>query len=239
MALGFLPRPKRQVPHPAIQPRLLRLFRDAVVKAWELILASPPPGFNLANASEVEVNTVLYATLVNEVLDRGFVPGFTTSLFCITSTPGLRAYDGKHLEKRPDLFIHLIPTRAAAYPDVDGMFIECKPIDSDHAVGEHYCDLGLRRFITGEYAWAMREGMMVGYARRGYLLPGELTKFLSRGSRPKTIPLVTGPKPVYRGVATACSQMPYVSTHSRDFKYMHSGAAAPEIAIYHLWLTRA
>jgi hypothetical protein len=85
----------------------------------------------------------------------------------------------------------------------------------------------------------MREGMMVGYAKSGYLLPGELMKFLSRGNRPKTIPLLKGPKPVYRGVATACSQVPHVSTHSRDFKYMHSGAAAPEIAIYHLWLTRA
>ena len=123
MALGFLPRPKRQVPHPAIQPRLLRLFRDAVVKAWELIVASPPPGFNLAKASEINVNAVLYTTLVNEVLVRGLVPGFTTSLFCVTPTPGLRAYDGKKLEKRPDLFIHLIPTRATAYPDVDGMFI--------------------------------------------------------------------------------------------------------------------
>jgi len=85
----------------------------------------------------------------------------------------------------------------------------------------------------------MREGMMAGYARKGYLLPGALTKFLSRGSRPKTIPLLTGPKPVYRGGATTYSQVPHVSTHSRDFKYMHSGAAAPEITIYHLWLTRA
>lgn len=239
MALGLLPRPKRQLPHPAIQPRLLRLFRDAVVKAWELILASPPTDFNLAKAGEVEVNTVLYATLVNEVLVRGLVPGFTTSLFCVTPTPGLRAYDGKKLEKRPDLFIHLIPTRATAYPDVDGMFIECKPIDSSHALGEHYCDLGLRRFIAGDYAWAMREGMMVGYARSGYLLPGDLINSLARGNRPRTIPILTGPKPVHRGLATACSQVPHVSTHSRDFKYMHSAAAAPEITIYHLWLTRA
>jgi hypothetical protein len=239
MAIGFLPRPKRRVPHPAIQPRLLRLFRDAVVKAWEIILASPPPGFNLANANEVEVNYVLYATLFNEVLERKLVPGFNSSLFCVTPTPGLRAYDGKRLEKRPDLFIHLIPMRATAYPDVDGLFIECKPIDRDHALGEHYCDLGLRRFIAGEYAWAMREGMMVGYARSGYLLPGELTKFLTRGSRPKTIPLLTGPKPVYRGIATPCSQVPHVSTHSRDFIYMHSGDAAPEITIYHLWLSRS
>lgn len=238
MALGLLPRPKCQVPHPAIQPRLIRLFRDAVVKAWELMLASPPPGFNLARAGEVEVNTVLYATLVNEVLVGGLVPGFTPSLFCISPTPGLRAYDGMKLEKRPDLFIHLIPIRATAYPDVDGMFIECKPIDEDHAVGEHYCDLGLRRFIAGEYAWAMREGMMVGYARNGYVLPGELSKFLSRGGRPKTIQTQTGPMPVHGGVATACSQVPHVSTHSRDFKYLHSGAAAPQIAIYHLWLTR-
>jgi hypothetical protein len=239
MALGLLPRPKRKVPHPAIQPRLVRLFRDAVVKAWELILASPPPGFNLREAGEVQVNTVLYTTLVNEVLVHGLIPGFTSSLFCVSPTPGLRAYDGKRLEKRPDLFIHLIPNRATAYPDIDGMFIECKPIDSDHALGEHYCDLGLRRFIAGEYAWAMREGMMVGYARSGYLLPGELTKFLSRGSRPKTILLLNGPKPAPGGVATACSQVPHVSTHGRDFKYMHSGKAAPEITIYHLWLTRA
>jgi len=119
------------------------------------------------------------------------------------------------------------------------MFIECKPIDTDHAVGEHYCDLGLRRFIAGEYAWAMREGMMVGYVRSGYLLPRELANSLSRGNRATTIPLLTGPMAVYQGVATACSQVPHVTTHSRNFKYKHSGVAAPEITIYHLWLTRS
>jgi hypothetical protein len=238
MAIGFLPHPRRRVPHPAIHPRLLRLFHDAVIKAWELILASPPAGFRLAEAGEVEINSVLYATLVNEVLTTGIVPGFSSDLFCVSPSPGLRAYDGERLEKRPDLFVHLIPTRATAYPDIDGLFVECKPIDKDHGIGEHYCDLGVWRFISGEYAWAMQEGMMVGYVKAGCTLPGDLAKCLAHGNRPTRIPLVSGPDPVHRAAATSCSQAPHTTIHNRVFRYAHSGAPAPAITIYHLWLSR-
>ena len=64
----------------------------------------------------------------------------------------------------PDLFFHLISDRKVAFPDQDGVYAECKPIGAGRAVGGHYCDRGLWRFIKGEYAWSMREGMMIGYA---------------------------------------------------------------------------
>ena len=40
-----------------------------------------------------------------------------------------------------------------------------KPVDDDHATGTHYCDSGINRFVNGDYAWAMQEGMMVAYVR--------------------------------------------------------------------------
>src|SRR5205807_5088281 len=128
--------------------------------------------------------------------------------------------------------------RVVAFPDQDGIYAECKPIDASHAVGGHYCDRGLWRFIKGDYAWAMREGMMIGYAASGYCLPQELTDSLAGGNRPTTMPLTSGPTPIPRAAATSYCQLPHSTTHPRTFQYKCTGAPAPDILIHHIWLIR-
>ena len=218
---------------------MLRVVRDAVIKAWELIRTSPPTGFRLATDPEDTVTTVLHNTLVNRVLHGKLIPGFTPDLFRVSREPKVYSYDASTFEKMPDLFFHLISDRAVAFPDQDGLYAECKPIGTGRAVGQHYCDRGLWRFIKGEYAWSMREGMMIGYAWAGHHLPGELTKFLGRGDRPIRMPLRSGPTPIPRTAATTYSQIPHVTTHPRNFSYVSTGAHAPEITIHHLWLSRS
>jgi len=48
----------------------------------------------------------------------------------------------------------------------------------------------------------------------------------------------SGPTPIPRSSATAYAQQPYTTTHLRNFKYLGTGDAAPEIIIHHLWLIR-
>ncbi|VTU00981.1 Uncharacterized protein OS=Thiorhodovibrio sp. 970 GN=Thi970DRAFT_00617 PE=4 SV=1 [Gemmataceae bacterium] len=226
---GFAP------PHPAIEPRLLRLFERAILHAWHLVRTAPPSRFNLSAATEDQITAVLHNTLVNRVLFARAVRGFTPDLFRVAREPKVWTYNESSLDKMPDLFFYLINERSVAFPDQDGLFVECKPVDTRHAVGGHYCDRGLRRFISGEYAWAMREGMMVAYAVNGYVLPGELTTSLAAGNRPTDIPLVRGPNVVPRTAATPYTQRPYTTEHSRAFTYT-SGDAPPEILMHHLWL---
>jgi hypothetical protein len=239
MTINFFPRPGRsRVPHPAIPRQVLRVVRTAVIKAWEMIRTQPPTGFSLAVAPEDTITTILHNTLVNRVLHGNLVPGFTPDLFRVSREPKVYSFDASTFEKMPDLFFHLISDRQVAFPDQDGVFAECKPIHGGRAVGGHYCDLGLWRFVKGEYAWSMREGMMIGYVGTGYELPGELTRALAFGDRPMKVPISSGPTPIPRTSATAYSQQPYVTTHPRNFKYLETGDTAPEIIIHHLWLIR-
>jgi len=41
-------------------------------------------------------------------------------------------------------------------------------VQSGRAAGGHYCDKGIIRFVRGDYAWAMRDALMVGYVTEGY-----------------------------------------------------------------------
>jgi hypothetical protein len=240
MTISFFPRPGRsRLPHPAIPVQVLRVVRNAVIKGWELIRTDPPAGFSLATVPEDTVTAVLHNTLVNRVLHGRLVLGFTPDLFRVSREPKVYSFDASSLEKMPDLFFHLISDRKVAFPDQDGVYAECKPISIDRAVGSHYCDLGLWRFIKGEYAWSMREGLMIGYAENGYDLPGELATSLAWGNRPTRMPLTSGPTPIPRTSATAHSQLPHFTTHPRNFQYLDTGNGAPEITVYHLWLIRS
>jgi hypothetical protein len=239
MAFDLFGNPAGQLPpHPAIEPRILRLIERAILHAWELVRTAPPPSFNLAVATEDQITTVLHNTLVNRVLHAQAVRGFTPDLFRVAREPKVWTYNEGSLDKMPDLFFYLISDRTVAFPDQDGLFAECKPVDTAHPAGGHYCDRGLCRFVNGEYAWAMREGMMIAYAVNGYALPTELTTALAAKNRPTEIPLVRGPNVVPKTTATVYAQRPHTTEHSRSFTYT-TGGMAPEILICHLWLARS
>src|SRR5437899_9102638 len=112
MTISFFPGPgRRRIPHPAIPPQLIRVIREAIVCAWELIRTVPPPGFNLATATEDEVTVVLHNTLLNRVLHANAVRGFTPQLFRVSREPKVYSFDAVSLDKMPDLFFHLISDR--------------------------------------------------------------------------------------------------------------------------------
>src|SRR4051794_18152453 len=115
MAIDFFRREGRsRPPHPAIQKRVLRVIRDAIVKAWEIIRTAPPAGFVLAGATEDLVTVALYNVLVNHVLYGRLVPGFTPDIFRVSREPKVYSYDSASLDKMPDLLFHLITDRAVA-----------------------------------------------------------------------------------------------------------------------------
>ena len=239
MPINFFPQPGRsRPPHKAVPAQVLRVIRRAIITGWELVRTDPPEGFDLASADEDTITAVLHNTLVNRVLNGNLVPGFTTKLFRVSRKPKVYSYDARSLEKMPDLFFHLISDRKVAFPDQDGVYAECKPIGDRHSLGKHYCDAGLWRFIKGEYAWTMHEGVMVGYTDSGYHLPDDLKRFLDRGDRPATMPLISGPTSIRDTPATPYCQAPHTSTHRRNFAYRETGQLAPVIVIHHMWLVR-
>lgn len=141
------------------------------------------------------------------------------------------SFDGTHLEKRPDLSLFLT-CRNIAFP----MTIECKIIDqANDRSGRLYCDNGLRRFLTGEYAWAVREALMVAYVRDNSTIASALAPLLAASA--------SGAAPYAAEGSISTIGTPPLdlakSEHRRDFRYplrQPPGDQPGAIAVWHLWL---
>jgi len=234
--LGFYEELPPELPHPPIPLAILLIVEEALVEAWEVLRQRTRTGFDLVSAYEDTVTHDLYEVLCDIVLNKGRVDGFGRELFEVNREPKLRSYNGGSLDKMPDLRVSLIGGRRVAKLSQDGLFIECKPADRDHSIGAHYCDKGLIRFVNGDYAWAMREAMMVAYAREGYTVSAKLAKALK--ARTDAIPTLVSPKPCRSSKASKFGEVVHTSTHGRTFRYLGTDAPAPPITVRHLWLRR-
>jgi hypothetical protein len=237
MQIGFYTRGPISLPHPSYPKATLRVIEKAIVEAWEVIRDHPEGDFKLDTAEEDRITRELRTCLMNKVLDGGTVLGFTSDVFQVTREGKFESFDGTHLDKMPDLHIHIVRDSPASLPSDDGLFVECKPVDRDHAAGVAYCDKGIIRFVKGEYAWAMPEALMIGYASPGYTLPNKLHDAIAK--RKKDLKTT--------GEVTACLdcsaagyvQHPHITVHGRGFIYSGTITKAPKITIRHLWFNRS
>jgi len=226
-----------RLPHPPLSLRSHLIIEAAISAAWKLMLTQGRGGFDLLTADEDTVTHELYERLYDEVFDRGIVTGFDREIFAsVRREPKVRNFNGDNLDKMPDLLVEFVDRPAGVMNSQHGLFIECKPVDADHAVGVHYCDKGLIRFVRGDYAWAMQSAMMVGYARAGYMILPKLSDALRK--RAMNIPTIDEARSCSRSKADSTGELVHVSKHGRTFKYVESGKSAPAIAIRHLWLKR-
>lgn len=179
----------------------------------------------LTRDSEVEISALLKTSLCNQLEhDRRWHQLVRT----VTRGEESFSFDGSHIEKRPDLSIHL-RSRNPNFP----LTVECKIIDGTSGKGTGlYRTKGVDRFTSGEYAWAASEAFMLAYVRDGSTLSGALAPELS------PIPL--------DGMTLAGGSVPPPtavdlarSVHERTFRYV--GRLSPDdepgpITLVHLWL---
>lgn len=225
------------LPHPEI-PLALHLIVEAALRAaWDRLRTTSRPGFDLGTATEDIVTHELYEILYDEVYDCGVVDGFDRELFKVVAREAkLRNFNRAKLDKMPDLLVGLVDRPRVKMPSQDWLFIECKPVDGTHTIGVHYCDKGVVRFIDGDYAWAMRSALMVGYARAGYTIAPKLIETLTSGTA--RVPATQAPIACPRSPATAVSDAVFQSDHLRRFDYNEPPRPAPAIRLRHLWLRR-
>lgn len=224
-----------QLPHAALSLRSLLVVEQAVCAAWTLMRDKPCGNFDLATASEDEVTHELYERLYDEVFDGEIIEGFDREIFAsVRREPKVRNYNGQHLDKMPDLLIEFVDRPAGAMNSQHGLFIECKPVDATHTAGAHYCDKGIIRFVRGDYAWAMRNGMMLAYTRRGYTVSPKFTDAIAERTGLQT---KAAPSECPNSRAGATSEIVYITEHRRSFTYAN-GSQPSTIVIRHLWLKR-
>jgi len=246
MAIGLYRAAGVRLPHPSIPIHLLLIVEQALAEAWKRLKRKPPAGFNIATAHEDVVTFQLLQVLVNDIYGKRRVPGFTRETFARPERePKVASFDQASLDKMPDLRIDLVDRPNVTLLTDDGLFIECKPIDGSHAVPGHYCRRGVRRFVAGEYAWAMSEAMMVAYVAPGYLgtraAPlASLHAGLLASQQAAADEYATAELPAACPHATSrtANVVAWTTRHRRQFKYLQTGGPAPDILLRHLWLKR-
>jgi len=231
----FVAGPDYKLPHPHIPLRLVLVTHLALIRAFELLRSNPPPGFVLATAKEDEITLELYRILEDRFLDGGAVAGFDRRRFRnVLRAPEVPNHDGSHPAKKPDLVAFLMKRdHLAVRPSQDALFAECKPVDEAHPIGMHYCDRGIQRFIIGDYAWAMQEGMMIAYVRGGRTISIDLAPVLASPRRQASLGTPSAPAVVPSSVGGANPLQ--ATTHQRAFEWQGGHGTACQIQIFHSW----
>jgi hypothetical protein len=234
--LGVQPE-RYHLPHPRLGLPVVLLVRWVLIHAFDLLRER---NFPLATALEDEITTALKSIIENDLRQSGKIAGFSKRTYDPVIRQGQVAnYNQTKLTKTPDLCFKLRNDEEEPRPvlsEHDALFTECKPVDGTHPVGGRYCDDGLCRFIDGDYAWAMEEGMMLAYSRKR-TIEEHLIPAMQDSKRHEQLKVVDLPTVVANNNAIAqrlCEAL-HVSRHKRGFPWVANKGAATNILIYHSW----
>ena len=224
-------------PHPPLDIRILLVVEDAVRYAWKILKKDQTIEIGLSIASEKQITIALLDTL-EKLRQTKIIVGFDSRNFETVIREGnLTNYNGKHPDKEPDLVFRLCEIREGTEKLQDGIITECKPIDITHPVGSTYCEKGVKRFVDGDYAWAMHSGMMVGYVSGNYTVYPKLSDPLKKDKKgiynTKKMPYICPQSKRLKKEPTV-----YITIHKRKWEYPQTGDKAPDIKIRHIWLQK-
>jgi hypothetical protein len=211
------------LPLTAIDDVHLHVIADGVVQAFNEIRLHAPGV--VASGDEAEITALLQARL-NSMIEND--PIWRQLVASVVRGQESLSFDGSHLEKRPDLSIHLT-ARSRRFP----LIAEAKIIDATR--GESlYCSQGLRRFLDGEYGWGSREAFMIAYVRDGTTVAARLKPYLTLPAQAANYAVQVAPTPLGPTTCDAAR-----SKHGRSFLYAHMTPPANDpgsIALWHLWV---
>jgi hypothetical protein len=229
MAIGFFTHGiEFTLPHPQIPQRTILLLCKVIKRAWQLLEEKPPANFLSHSADEDTITQVLVEIIENRLRKSGEVDGFDCVRFGkVVREPKITNVDKKHPDKMPDIFFDLKRDQYSILSDQDGLFVECKPVDSKHSLLSHYCNKGLIRFINGDYAWALQDALMVGYIKGQYSFK-KLASVLDDDKKSATLKTTNHFEIDEYAI--------YRSNHKREFDWPENRGHACPISISHLWL---
>jgi hypothetical protein len=232
-----VPPERYHLPHPRLGLPVILLVRRVLIHAFDLLRER---NFPFATALEDEITTALKSIIENDLRQTGKVAGFNKRTYeTVIRQAQVANYNQTKLTKTPDLCFKLQNYEEESrpvLPEHDALFVECKPMDSSHSVGGKYCDDGLSRFVDGDYAWAMEEGMMLAYSRKRSIA-AHLIPAMQDSKRHAQLKVVDLPTAVANSNAIAqnfCETL-HISRHKRDFPWVADKGFATDILIYHSW----
>lgn len=232
------PTPKFSLPHDRIGVRWVLVAHLAVHRAFEMIREE---GWTLKDKGENDITAKLENTLRNRVHNRNEVDGFDKDFFTlVTRGSEVVNYNGVKISKKPDLVFHLKRDDRIEWDQTqDALFAECKPVDKLHSLSGHYCAVGkdctgIERFVIGDYAWAMEEALMIGYARDGFSIHPHLVTALNDKVRKAKLGSPSAIEAIEASNKSGSSTVLYHTTHQRAFDWGKARRATP-IILFHSW----
>ena len=212
--------PYQDLPLPAMEIRHILAIEAAIRAAWEQLLRSTSAEI-LKEADEKFV-TIELVRVLEDIRLEGTCPPFDEEHFGrVGRGEEFLNYNGKAVEKRPDLAFELKARRPGVRTSLsfyDRLFAECKVLNQKGADIGEYANNGVKRFLRGDYAWAMPHCLMLGYIRTSQSLPNALNNHFrrNRGANMEKFALVS--------LSTQCrcsGQEPrvYQTTHGRNWLY--------------------
>ena len=163
-----------QLPLPPLHRRHIIVIADYLAEAWNGLMIDH--GQVLSVEDEPEINALMEARLDDIRVEKTEWSMLVTG---VSRGKESVSFDGKSLEKRPDLSVHLT-NRPFRFP----LVVECKLIDRGNRKNvDKYCDNGIVRFIDGEYAWYGHEAFMLAYVRDNSVIEHVLTPYLSKNQQ--------------------------------------------------------
>lgn len=224
-----------RLPHPHVPVRHLLRIHSVVGSGLELLRNSPPKDFHLATALEDEITRQLQWVLENRLFKKTESPRLDRRIFRnVVRAPEVTNYNWIHPAKKPDLAFFLNREKLSVIPTHDAIFAECKPVDSSHNIATHYCDQGMMRFVNGDYAWTMQEGLMVAYVRNR-TIARDLAPILADSPRHGVLGNPSAPAQVAGSVSSQYGEPLQCTTHNRSFLWPADYGTACAINVYHSW----
>ena len=217
-----------------IPPSVLTIVIRALHAAWAVICADPAE--HLAPVTPGNPEEDRYTDALCEMLGYWLhapenpVHGFTSEVFeNVERGANLSNFDQSVINKQPDLVIRL-----ANGPLVDarryvGIFVEAKIVSMKRGLRSYTKD-GVSRFVRGDYAWAMQDGLMIAYRAKPHRELDSLESPLGKDQA-----LLVAPENkknlVQSGLTIPASGK---STHNRNWTY-RAGDPPGSIRVWHLW----
>lgn len=210
----------------------------AVSLAWgKLLDEASLQGQDVEELDENEITTLLCNTL-NAMRRRPdpSCPEFSGEAFQkVTRGESAEDYTGQSIDKRPDLQLRtLIPPAGGLGWEEPTLYVEVKIVDGRSHPVRRYCRDGIARYVKGQYAWTMRCGLMLAYARESAAIEPTLVDFLAQDQAVAEYNVVSLPCE-HPGPLSSQVRGAYVSAHGRLWKH-RNGREPGVIELTHLWL---
>jgi len=218
----------------SISPGVLSVVAKALHEAWVIICENPTN--HLAPITPGNPEEDRYTDALCEILFQWLksadheVDGFTGDVFdTVVRGENLSNYNQSVINKQPDIVIRLANAPLVQARRYVGLFAETKIVSKSKHISA-YTNEGVARFVRGDYAWTMQDGLMVAYQKPPHQpiakLAGKLqtdNKLLAEKDS-DTFLVTSGLPPALCGK----------STHQRQWTYA-GGDKPGVIRLWHLW----